>query len=84
MNQPGIGHNSAANARLTSFVQRIEKLEEEKKTIAEDIREVYSELKSVGFDAKIVRKVVKLRKMDKEDREAEAALLDTYLKAVGC
>jgi uncharacterized protein (UPF0335 family) len=86
----GIGHNSGqtdkgiAAQRLKSFVQRIERLEEEQKALAGDKREVYSEAKGAGFDAKIIRQVVKLRKMDKADREEQETLLRVYLDAVGC
>ncbi len=69
--------------RLKSFIQRIEKLEEEKKTLGVDIREVYAEAKSGGFDPKIMRQVVKVRKMDKADREEQESLLQVYLEAVG-
>lgn len=69
--------------RLRSFIERIERLEEEKAHLAEDIKEVYAELKGVGFDAKTVRKVVSLRKMDTEKRREADELLDLYKTAVG-
>ena len=69
--------------RLKSFIQHIERLEEEKSALGADIREVYSEAKSGGFDAKIMRQVVKIRKMDKTDREEQESLLQVYLEAVG-
>lgn len=69
--------------RLKSFIQRIERLEEERKALGADLREVYSEAKSGGFDTKIIRQVVKLRKMDKADRQEQEALLQVYLDAVG-
>ena len=69
--------------RLRSFVERIERLEEEKAHLAEDIKEVYAELKGVGFDAKTVRKVVSLRKMDNEKRRESEELLDLYKTAIG-
>jgi uncharacterized protein (UPF0335 family) len=72
-----------AGERLRSFIQRIERLEEEKKTIADDVREVYAEAKSNGFDPKIMRQVIKLRKMDSADRAEQEALLETYLHALG-
>lgn len=72
-----------AGDRLRSFIERIERLEEEKAHIAEDIKEVYAELKGVGFDAKTVRKVVSLRKMDTEKRREADELLDLYKTAVG-
>jgi uncharacterized protein (UPF0335 family) len=72
-----------AGERLRSFIQRIERLEEEKKTISDDIREVFAEAKSTGFDPKIMRQVLKLRKMEIADRQEQEALLETYLAALG-
>ena len=69
--------------RLKSFVERIEKLEEERKAIGGDIRDVYSEAKGGGFDVKVMRKVVSLRKMDAADRDEEEAILDVYKQALG-
>jgi uncharacterized protein (UPF0335 family) len=69
--------------RLKSFVERIEKLEEERKAIGGDIRDVYSEAKGVGYDVKTMRKIVSLRKMDAADRDEQEALLDTYKHALG-
>jgi uncharacterized protein (UPF0335 family) len=74
---------SFAKGQLRSLVERIERLEEEKKTIAGDIKEVYGEAKSHGFDTKILRKVVALRKRDRHEREEEEAMLDLYLGALG-
>lgn len=72
-----------AGERLRSFIQRIERLEEEKKTLSDDIREVYSEAKSNGFDPKIMRQVVRLRRMESADRQEQEALIETYLSALG-
>ena len=69
--------------RLKSFIERIERLEEEKQAIATDIKEVYGEAKSIGFDSKIMRKVVRLRKIDNEKRREEEELLDIYKSAIG-
>ena len=69
--------------RLRSFIERIERLEEEKTDIAQDIKEVYAEAKSTGFDVKTMRKLVRLRKMDTEKRREEEDLLDVYKAAVG-
>lgn len=69
--------------RLRLLIERIERLEEEKKGTADDIRDVYSEAKAVGYDAKIMRQVVRLRKMDKNDRTEAEILLDTYKSALG-
>jgi uncharacterized protein (UPF0335 family) len=68
---------------LRSFVERIERLEEEKKALADDIREVYSEAKGTGFDTKIMRQVVRLRKLDKADFQEREAILDLYMTALG-
>ncbi len=69
--------------RLRSFIERIERLEQEKQDLAADIREVYSEAKGVGFDPKIMRHVVRLRKMDDTDRREHEMVLDTYMHALG-
>lgn len=78
-----IGDNSIAADQLRLFIERIERLEEEKKGIAGDIRDVYSEAKAHGYDAKIMRHVVRLRKMDRQDRLEQEALIDAYLSALG-
>jgi uncharacterized protein (UPF0335 family) len=72
-----------AKEHLRSFVERIERLEEEKKALADDIREVYSEAKGTGFDTKVMRQVVRLRKMESADRQEQEAMLDLYLNALG-
>ncbi len=69
--------------RLKSFIERVERLEEEKKATAEDIRDVYSEAKGTGFDPKIMRKIVSLRKSNLEKRREEQELLDLYMSAIG-
>ena len=69
--------------RLRSLIERIERLEEEKKTIADDIKDVYGEAKGTGFDTKILRKVIQIRKQDKDERMEQEAILDTYLQALG-
>lgn len=73
----------AAREHLKSFVQRIERLEEEKANIGADLKEVYAEAKSMGFDTKVLRKVISLRKMDRNDRAEMEAMLDLYLGAIG-
>ena len=70
-------------ARLKAFIERIERLEEEKKELAEDIKEIYAEAKSTGFDTKIMRKIVSLRKMYTEKRREEEELLELYKSAIG-
>ncbi|MGH6871445.1 MAG: DUF2312 domain-containing protein [Rhizomicrobium sp.] len=72
-----------AKEHLKSFIERIERLEEEKAALATDIREVYSEAKGQGFDTKIMRKVVGLRKLDTADRQEQDAILDLYMSALG-
>ena len=69
--------------RLRSFVERIERLEEEKAALAGDIREVYSEAKGAGYDIKVLRQVMRLRKLDKTARQEQEAMLETYLRALG-
>ena len=71
------------NNQLKEFINRIERLESEKKAIAEDIKEIYSETKAFGYDAKIVRKIIAMRKMDPGKRAEEEALIETYLAALG-
>ena len=72
-----------AGQRLSSFVERVERLEEEKAALMEDIKEVYAEAKGVGFDVKQIRKLITLRKMDTEKRHEEEAILDLYKSAIG-
>ena len=67
--------------RLRSLIERIERLEEEKKAIASDIKDIFAEAKSAGFDVKIMKAVIKLRKMNAADRDEQEFLLDTYKKA---
>ena len=69
--------------RLRSFIERIERLEQEKQDLAADIREVYSEAKGAGFDPKIMRQVVRLRKLNDNDRRELEMVLDTYMHALG-
>jgi uncharacterized protein (UPF0335 family) len=69
--------------KLKQFVARIEKLEEEKKSIADDIKETYAEAKTLGFDAKVLRMVVRIRKQDRQEREEQEQVLELYLHALG-
>lgn len=79
-----MGNDKGISAqRLKSFIERIERLEEEKKALGADIKEIYAEAKSGGYDPKIMRAVVKIRKMDKAERQEIDALLEVYLEAVG-
>ncbi|AJY44690.1 DUF2312 domain-containing protein [Martelella endophytica] len=75
--------HSIARDQLKSFVERIERLEEEKKTIADDISDVYAEAKGTGFDTKALKRIIALRKKDEQERMEEEAVLDTYMIALG-
>jgi uncharacterized protein (UPF0335 family) len=75
--------NSVAADDLKALIERIERLEEEKAALASDIRDVYSEAKAKGFDTKILRKIVGIRKKDHAERQEEEAILDLYLTALG-
>ena len=72
-----------AGDALRQYIERIERLEEEKKTISEDIREVFAEAKGNGFDSKIMRKIISLRKMEESERDEQDTLLDLYKAALG-
>ncbi|MGQ4273515.1 DUF2312 domain-containing protein [Terrihabitans sp. B22-R8] len=72
-----------AKDQLLSIIERIERLEEEKKGIADDIKEVYAEAKGNGFDTKVLRKVISIRKQDAAEREEQDAILELYLSALG-
>ena len=72
-----------AGDQLRAYIERIERLEEEKAALAADVREVFAEAKGNGFDVKIMRQVLRLRKMDGDDRAEEEALLDIYKRAIG-
>ena len=75
--------NSTAQGQLKSIVERVERLEQEKAEVAEQIKEVFAEAKGNGFDVKTLRKVVRIRKMDRAKRQEEEAILDLYLSAIG-
>ena len=74
---------AVAVAQLRAFIERIERLEEEKKTISNDIKEIYSEAKSSGFDAKAIRVIIRLRKKEDRERQEEEAMIDLYKDALG-
>jgi uncharacterized protein (UPF0335 family) len=80
-----IGHNSdvSADDRLRLLVERVERLEEEKKGIQDDIKDVYAEAKATGYDARIMKQIVRLRKMKPDDRREMEAVLETYKSALG-
>ncbi|GGA60714.1 UPF0335 protein [Nitratireductor aestuarii] len=74
---------TVAAGQLRAFVERIERLEEEKKSISDDIKDVYAEMKGQGFDTKAIRTIVRLRKKDANERQEEEAMLDLYMAALG-
>lgn len=74
---------TVAAGQLRAFIERIERLEEEKKTIADDIKEVYAECKGTGFDVRAVKQLIKIRKQDKAEREEAEAILELYMSALG-
>lgn len=75
--------NSTAQGKLKSLIERIERLEEDKAAVANDLKEVFAEAKGEGFDTKIMRKVIRLRKQDTAKRQEEEALIDLYISAIG-
>jgi uncharacterized protein (UPF0335 family) len=78
---PDVG--GVAVERLRSFIERIERLEEERRALSGDIKEVYAEAKGTGFEPKIMRQIIKIRKMDKDEVDEEESLLDLYKRALG-
>jgi len=83
MDEDSVSTTTVAAGQLRAVIERIERLEEEKKEVAEQIKEVYAEAKANGFDVKILRKVIALRKKPSEERQEEEAILDLYLSALG-
>ena len=77
------GSEEVNSGHLKAFIERIERLEEEKKALADDIKDVYGEAKANGFDVKIIRKIVSIRKQDREKRIEEETILELYLAALG-
>lgn len=78
-----MSEGAVSDEQLRLFVERIERLEEEKKGVADDVRDVYSEAKSQGYDTKIMRQIIRLRKMTHDDRQEMEAILDLYKSALG-
>lgn len=72
-----------ARDQLRAFIERIERLEEEKKAIADDVKEVYAEAKGSGFDTKVMRQIIRIRKQDRNERAEQEAILDLYMHALG-
>lgn len=83
MSTPDVATGQVNAGHLRAFIERIEKLEEEKRAIAEDIKEVYGEAKGNGFDVKVIRKIVSIRRQDRDKRREEEEILDLYLAALG-
>lgn len=93
MSEPSIGHNSHAGTdspatkfskdQLRSVIERVERLEEEKKGISEDIRDIYAEAKGNGYDVKALRTIVRMRKQDANEREEQETILEAYMHALG-
>ena len=84
MKDPVVTGTEEVNAgHLRAFIERIERLEEEKKALTDDIKDVYAEAKGNGFDVKIMRKIVSIRKQDREKRREEEEILDLYMAALG-
>ncbi len=83
MDDAAFNTESVAADQLKSFIERIERLEEEKAGIAGDIKEIYAEAKGNGFDVKVMRKIIALRKRDYAERQEEEAILELYLQALG-
>ena len=81
--RPGMSTNAIDANHLKAFLERIEKLEEEKRAIADDIKDVYAEAKGTGYDVKIIRKIVSIRRQDHQKRREEEEILDLYLSALG-
>lgn len=78
-----VGHNSVSSDRLLSIIERVERLNEEKKAIQDAIKDIMAEAKGAGFNPKVIREVIKMRAEDREDREEREAIRDAYLKALG-
>ena len=83
MDDAAFNTESVAADQLKSFIERIERLEEEKAGIAGDIKEVYAEAKGNGFDTKVIRKIIAIRKRDYAERQEEEAIMELYLQALG-
>lgn len=83
MSDENITVGGVDSERLLSYLERIERIEEERKALASDIKEIYAEAKSANFDVKAIKKILRLRKMDETDRQEEEFILDTYKRAIG-
>ncbi|HZY67399.1 MAG TPA: DUF2312 domain-containing protein [Devosia sp.] len=81
--QPTISSDSVAQDQIRAFIERIERMEEEKKAISDDIKEIYAEAKGNGFDTKVLRQIIRIRKQDHAERMEQEALLELYMTALG-
>ena len=83
MSEPSIGHNAVAKDQLRAIIERIERQEEDKKIISDDIRDIYAEAKGNGYDVKALRTIVRMRKQDANERAEQETILETYMQALG-
>ena len=81
--QPTVDTDSVAQDQIRAFIERIERMEEEKKAISDDIKEIYAEAKGNGFDTKVLRQIIRIRKQDHQERMEQEALLELYMAALG-
>jgi uncharacterized protein (UPF0335 family) len=81
--QPTVSSDSVAQDQIRAFIERIERMEEEKKAISDDIKEIYAEAKGNGFDTKVLRQIIRIRKQDAAERMEQEALLELYMAALG-
>lgn len=81
--KPTVSSDSVAQDQLRAFIERIERMEEEKRGIADDIKEIYAEAKGNGFDVKALRAIIRLRKQDTDERREQETILETYMHALG-
>ena len=81
--QPTVSSDSVAQDQIRAFIERIERMEEEKQAIADDIKEIYAEAKGNGFDVKVLRQIIRIRKQDAAERMEQEALLELYMAALG-
>lgn len=81
--QPTVSTDSVAQDQIRAFIERIERMEEEKKAIADDIKEIYAEAKGNGFDTKVLRAIIRIRRKDHAERMEQEALLELYMTALG-
>jgi uncharacterized protein (UPF0335 family) len=83
MSEAQAGHNVIAKDQLRAIIERIERLEEEKKVISDDVRDIYKEADGNGFDVKALRTIVRMRKQDAHERQEQETILETYMQAMG-